>query len=250
MATKKFNVKEFVRLHGLGYTDKQLEVHFNASQGGVWHKRHILGLSRNHKGNVPATAFQKSILVGTLLGDAGLHRNKRNNAVQGALQHCLKQECYFMFKYEVLKNLFGVITILPPKPIGNTQYHSNGGIRSAFVENHVDLIDMYDAFYTGNGMKTLPNKAFIFDNFTEASLAIWYFDDGFIAEKGYMLSTMCFNTEVLNFLVSLLYSKFSIKASIRSTKMLYIGVKYKQILTDILNKYKLDCINYKIHSSI
>lgn len=110
------------------------------------------------------TSRQKSIVIGTLLGDGYLRRiTGRKNAFL-EINHSYKQKDYVLWKYENLKE----IVISGPKI---RKYQSRTAYRF-YTKQSEYFSKLLDMFYF-NGKKIIPDLTI-----DPLSLAVWYMDDG------------------------------------------------------------------------
>lgn len=111
------------------------------------------------------TKVQKSIVLGSLLGDGYLRIVKgRKNAFYEA-NHAYSQKEYVDWKFRHLKSLC----------ISSPKQRTGNGNRIAyrfFSKQHVELTDLYNLFYK-NGKKQIPNI-----KLDPLAIAVWYMDDG------------------------------------------------------------------------
>jgi len=111
------------------------------------------------------TRFQKSVVVGTVLGDGYLRRIKGRADVFLEINHSFQQKEYVDWKYGVLGT---VVVGKPRKRFGN-----GGRIAYRFYTKQLpELTDLHQDFYT-SGRKVVPNITL-----DPVILAVWFMDDG------------------------------------------------------------------------
>ncbi|MBI2640155.1 MAG: hypothetical protein HYW90_04710 [Candidatus Sungbacteria bacterium] len=111
------------------------------------------------------TQLQKSLIIGTLLGDGYLRKLKGRKDAFLEINHSIRAKEYVDWKYSVLKNIAGGI---PKSRYGN-------GHRIAYrfyTQQHPELSRMHELFYEG-GKKRIPDI-----QLGPISLAVWFMDDG------------------------------------------------------------------------
>ena len=112
------------------------------------------------------TQFQRSIIIGSVLGDGYLRIvPKRKNAFL-EINHSFNQKECIDWKYLALKN----ISASPPK------MRKGNGKRMAYrfhTKQSSVLATIYRRFYQ-NGKKTIPQNIIL----DPISLAVWFMDDG------------------------------------------------------------------------
>jgi hypothetical protein len=120
---------------------------------------------------------QRSIVVGTLLGD-GTMRCKANALLE--INHSVHQQTYVDWKFRHLEELVST----PPR-----QRTGNGGrIAYRFVTRSLpELTPFYRLFY-GSGRKVAPEV-----ELTPLTMAVWFMDDGSRSRRALYLKTQQFD---------------------------------------------------------
>lgn len=114
---------------------------------------------------------QEQIILGTLLGDAGLSRPRINSALQ--IKHCEKDKDYVFWKYQKLFST-GLFKN-PPKPVITMKLikpHANWFIKSC----RDPILTEYRQLFYPNGKKIVPTE--VLNKLGPLGLAVWYMDDG------------------------------------------------------------------------
>lgn len=196
------------------------------------------------------TEEEFQIVLGTMLGDGHFVKQKTNGESQLYIGHGLKQEEYIKWKYKKLERFIGC-------KIYKLYHHLKykGEIREYQTLNFITrksklFTNFRDIFYDKEGIKVFP-KEFIYNNLTPLSLAIWFMDDGgYVKSGGITLETQSFsykeNLEILN----MFYNKFNINGKIKEVKNKKFHLTFekeeKMKLKEIIGKYFLQCLRYKI----
>ncbi len=110
--------------------------------------------------------FQKSVIIGTILGDGYLRIVPGRRDAFLEVNHALSQREYVMWKYDVLT---GISAGAPKVRRGN-------GKRNAirfYTRQSEELTDLYKTFYV-HGVKEIPS-GFTLD---ALMLSVWFMDDG------------------------------------------------------------------------
>lgn len=127
------------------------------------------------------TQLQKSLIIGTLLGDVYIRKLKGRKNAFLEVNHSFSQKEYVDWKYNVLKNL----TISKPK------MRRGNGNRIAYrfyTKQLPELTEIMNMFYIGN-KKIIPNI-----KLDPIMLAVWFMDDGSRSrESDVYLNTQQFN---------------------------------------------------------
>ena len=112
------------------------------------------------------TQLQRSIIIGSLLGDGYLRVVPGRKAALLEINHAFSQKGYVDWKYNMLASLCRSA----PKA------RANNGERIAYrfsTRQHRELTDLYKLFYR-NGKKLIPNNLCL----DPIMLAVWFMDDG------------------------------------------------------------------------
>lgn len=105
---------------------------------------------------------QMEVLIGTLLGDAGLSRRKRGVSI--ALGHAVAQREWLDLKVRALEGM-GF------SPVRGTRFMQTSSLATPA------LASLYDAFYPSGGTKVVPREL-VEQHFSPRMLATWFADDG------------------------------------------------------------------------
>jgi hypothetical protein len=128
------------------------------------------------------TQIQKSLIIGSLLGDGYVRIVKGRNNAFLEINHSIKMKEYVDWKYEILKD----IVISPPK---SRKGKGNRIAYRFFTRQHPQITELFNLFYV-NGKKIIPKNLII----DPISLAVWYMDDGSkCGTSNYYLNTQQFN---------------------------------------------------------
>ncbi len=151
------------------------------------------------------TQLQRSVVIGSLLGDGYLRivRGRKNAFLE--VNHALRQKAYVDWKYSILRS----ISRSAPKA------RSGNGNRIAYrftTRQHPELTELFSRFYK-NGRKLVPE--FRADPVT---IAVWFMDDGSMCRS----SDVYFNTQQFDFedqkRCMALLSEFAIESSLNRDK--------------------------------
>jgi hypothetical protein len=187
-----------------------------------------------------------SLLIGTILGDGHLTKNKLNGESSLYIGHSVKQKEYIKYKYNILKRWIGCKVYSLFHKIGDTKYETLNFV----TRRNKKITELRNLFYKEN-IKIVPFK-YLTDNFDEYSLFIWYLDDGYnYKTKGCEFCSESFSEKENLFLIDLLEKKFKIKARLRKCKnkfRIYITKKDKKDFFKLIEKYMSDVetMRYKI----
>ena len=168
------------------------------------------------------TQYQKSLIIGTMLGDGYLRiiPGRRNAFLE--INHSFSQKQYTDWKFEKLQN----ICISKPK------IRKGNGNRIAYrfyTKQHPELTEFYNKFYK-NGYKIVPDNL----KLDVITLSVWFMDDGSkCGNSNFYLNTQQFNKnhqiKLLNYL-----EKIGLKANLNKDKN-YYRIRF---FTSSINKLK------------
>jgi len=183
------------------------------------------------------TQFQKSIIIGSILGDGYLRIvPKRKNAFL-EINHSFNQKDYVDWKYKALKS----ISASPPK------MRRCNGQRIAYrfhTKQSSALTAIYRKFYQ-NGKKIIPQSITL----DPISLAVWFMDDGSKCRKSDVyLNTQKFSIDEQKILIRSLGS-LGLEATMNKDKI-YFRLRFRKSslprLKRILQKNIVPSMKYKI----
>jgi len=139
------------------------------------------------------TQFQKSVVIGSILGDGYLRRIKGRKDAFLEVNHSIKQKEYVVWKYNVLKNVAG----------GFPKARRGNGTRVAYrfyTKQLSDMTELMQHFYQEK-IKIIP----IGLELNPVILAVWFMDDG----------SMCRETDIY-----LNTQQFDVKDQVRLLRIL------------------------------
>lgn len=183
------------------------------------------------------TKLQRSVIIGTLLGDGYLRIVPGRANAFLEINHSITQKEYVDWKYEMLKSVC---------KSGPIQIKGNG-TRIAYrftTRQSEELTSLYQTFYQ-KGKKIIPEILEI----DPISLAVWFMDDGSkCRESDVYLNTQQFDVEDQKKLISFL-QKWGIESTLNKDKIYWrIRIKKSSINTffKIISPYIIPSMNYKI----
>lgn len=253
------NISEtIILLTQQGYSDSYIAKLFNISSSNVAQRRRKLGIVKSLQDQKACQAkrfnykniFQMEeifILVGTLLGDAWLTKSSVGS-YKGGVGHSKKQYCYLEYKYKLLQSLITKAGIQYKKTKGqllNGNYISPSELWFIQFKSSPYLYQLYNILYK-NGKKIITEE--LLEYFSEISLALFYFDDGYKLTKG-SLSYRIVNYDIDKssriVFKEFLKNKFDLDCSLQ--KYAFSFTKENAVkLKAILSKYAPECLLYKI----
>lgn len=183
------------------------------------------------------TQFQKSVILGSLLGDGYLRQIKGRKDAFLEINHSYKANEYVDWKYEILKN----ITVSQPKA------RKGNGNRIAYrfyTRQMPELTEFLNLFYD-NGKKIVPDI-----KLNPVILSIWYMNDGSKCGKdNYYLNTQQFDLENQKELIAMLKQDLGLIVTANKDKN-YLRLRFiKSSITRLRNliwEYIIPSMKYKI----
>lgn len=183
------------------------------------------------------TQTQKSIIIGSILGDGYLRVIKGRKNAFLEVNHSWKQQEYVDWKYNELKS----IVKSPPK------LRKGNGDRVAYrfyTRQHPELTELFENFYQ-NGKKIIPDNL----QLNPIILAIWFMDDGSKCRlSDIYLNTQQFDNESQRKMISSL-KEIGLAASLNKDKS-YYRIRFIKSslpkLRNLIEKYIIPSMRYKI----
>jgi len=182
------------------------------------------------------TEEQKSILIGTLLGD-GTMRIKRNAHLE--INHAFSQKVLVDWIFNKFKSL----VTTPPK------WRKGNGKREAYrfaTQKLPILTPFYNLFYK-NGRKVIPTNL----KLDALSLAVWFMDDGSKTYSSIYLNTQQFNLDEQIRLIDILKNQFGIEATLNKDKIYYrirVRTQSAKRFIQLVEPFVLEEFKYKFPS--
>ena len=179
------------------------------------------------------TPFQKSLIVGTMLGD-GAMRRKRGALLE--VNHSIHQREYVDWKYRALENLVRT----PPSP------RRGNGCRLAYRFTTLSLAELapiYDAFYRGR-KKVVPAL-----DLDQIALAVWFMDDGSRSRSSVYFNTQQFSNDDQHRLMRMLKDQWGINCTLNKDKVysrIRVAVKSMHRLRAAIRSFVLPSLAYKL----
>lgn len=206
-------------------------------------------LTKLQREELTLTQQQREIVVGCILGDLNVEKDKRainGNARLRFIQGTEHKE-YLGELYEEFKDYCSH----EPQIINNKPDKRTGKVYSSIKFNTYSLPcfnEYFDLFYP-NGKKIIPTN--IYTLLTPLGLAYWICDDGEFKKKNraVILNTQGFTLEEVELLISVLTDKFDLKCTINKNKNGYvirISAKSLSVLQNLCALHMPNRMKYKI----
>jgi hypothetical protein len=183
------------------------------------------------------TKFERSIIIGSVLGDGYIRIIPGRNDAFLEINHSLKAKEYVDYKFQSLKRL------VESSPKERTMNDDRKAYRF-FTKQHKDITNIYKLFYK-NGKKIIPKNLEI----DPVSLAIWYMDDGSKSrDRDIYLNTQQFSINDQKKLLGHL-RKMGIRARLNKDKKYYRIRILKESINDfmkIISSHIISSMSYKL----
>jgi len=209
---------------------------------------------KNYLAPIQLTPLQKSVLIGSLLGDGSLGLYGKTTGLNLKIEQTGKNKEYVDFLFSIFNNIVGT----PPQfYIRSASSLTNTKPSYWFRTYRFDAFTFYgQQFYEidslGNRRKCIPKL--IHRWLDVQALAIWFQDDGSKSISGYYLHTERYYLFEVKLLQKAIGRNFGLHTNIHSdTKngktfyKLYIPAEHKQKFTDIIKSFIIPCMLYKLH---
>lgn len=185
------------------------------------------------------TDYQRSVLVGSVLGDAGLYAGGWAKNHRLVMEQGEKQKEYLFWKFEVFRNC----CFTPPS------YQIKNHSWKIRTISHAAFNQYADEFYHER-KKIVPYR--LLDSINALSLAVWFMDDGTKGPpKGYTINTQSFSYADNRYLKEFLEEKFSLKISLHKDRKwwrLFVNPASAEAFKAIISPYVIPSMRYKLYA--
>ena len=206
------------------------------------------------------TEKAKEILVGTILGDATISKYRRNCEPVKILNsrisatHCEQQKDYVQYLYNLLISEGLKCNYTENNTVHYSKYEgrtiiSKGYCQISTIRNIV--FNTWRNNWYPQGIKTIP-KDIIEKYLTPLAIAIWFMDDGAKNNCSYYLHTEGFTAEDVDFLRSILETKYNLKTARHTQRrkpVIYISGYSRENFTTLILPYICDSMKYKLFTT-
>jgi len=233
-------IEEVKKLHSQGFGSRKISKQLDIPRSSLKYLCDKYGLLPQVKQikNVNLTTYQKSMIIGTLLGDSSVSKRFCFN-----IGHSIKQKEYFKHKTKLLKDfnfLFYKRTYTDKR--NNNQYTTLQAYSLVFEE-----LKVYRKLFYIEDKKVITKD--ILDQFNEISLAYLFMDDGNSQKYNTTIALCSFDEYSINLFRSFLLEKWQIETTV--TKQKSVRIRQKSILKfyNIIKEYIIPSMMYKIKFS-
>jgi len=203
--------------------------------------------------SVILTCLQKDVIVGTLLGDASLERNKPTHNTRIRFDQTYpNHESYLRSLYVIFASICGteprIHSRKPDKRTGKIyKTIAFKSLRQISLNYYYDLFYIYDS--NGKRRKIVPKN--ITELLTPCALAYWIMDDGGIdTYNATILNTDSFTLEEVRQLQKVISKNFDLRTRIAEKRkgqwIIIIPVRQKVALYNIVGPYMHKTMLFKV----
>lgn len=186
----------------------------------------------------------KSILVGSLLGDGWLEKQKVNARFRFEQSHIRTEFFFSLYEYFIL------FCKSSPRLRERLDKRTNKIYKTwHFSTRSLPLFtEYYNLFYSSNRKKVIPTNIIQF--LDPIVLAYWIMCDGYKKNNGVGLATNCFSISDNQLLINALNIKFRLNSRLvndHDLPTIFISKSDLNILQNIVSPYMHSTLFYKIH---
>lgn len=214
-----------------GYKDQEISKLLKIGRQYVNEVRNILKIKYPE---VKLTKKEKSVLVGTLLGDAYIRTDNETSRLE--LHHSTKQVEYCKWKVSMLPSLLFQFRY--------SNYYNRKYQKKYYSFNATSqrLACLNEFKYTIKGINPEWLKYY-----NEMALAIHFMDDGMKASNSYVLCTNSFSKKDLELFINHCYNRFNITWNIHKSNQLYLPSRYALKFKSLVKEFIHPTLMYKLH---
>ena len=205
-----------------------------------WQKKWI-----SIKDSLVLTQEQKSVLIGSILGDGTLQLGERGANANFKSEHGLVQKEYVYWKYNIFKPwVFTEPKISYRYKESRERYAKSYWFRTV---RHPTLTEFHKRFYE-NGKKMIPKD--IAGDIDALALAVWVMDDGSLNSNQLDISTYSFTLQDIYLLIDALKSNFGLSSKYYRDRdkgyRMYFNKTETRKLISLIKPHVIPNIDYKI----
>ena len=200
-----------------------------------------------YKESLVLNDIQKEVLVGTLLGDATITKQKLKSNYNVKFEQKYENKAYVSHLYEIFKDFVGTGPFLREIKGGGAADRYSLWFRTY---RHSLFTEYYNIFYK-NGVKIVPLN--LDQILTSRSLAYWFMDDGSTSRRSnyneYILNTQAFTIEDQLRICKIFTDKFNFDSLLHKDGNSYricIKRSFSNEFKALVNPFIVDCMKYKL----
>jgi hypothetical protein len=201
---------------------------------------------RRQKALLAMTERQRQILVGMLLGDAHLERQRGARTARLKIEHSLRQSAYVDWKYGEWRDWVRT----PPRARARRNRLGTVSTNIGFTTlSHVELEEFRLRFYRDH-RKVVPIDL----ELTPLSMAVWFMDDGSRKSsqcRGLYLNTQSFTSAEVQLLQSVIQRDVGVETTVRKQRdglQIYVPAPSASAMNAYIVNEVLPSMRYKLSS--
>lgn len=192
------------------------------------------------------------VIIGGLLGDSSITLNRSKEQANLRYAHSEKQKEYGIWKAEKLKNLVYYETAFERQDRFDKRTNKIYPAYYVRSKEHPIFKELHTRWYSDsiNSNSKIKHIKHICEEdlmqLDALGLAIWFQDDGYHEDSGYLLATLCFSKRDLQIIKKYFKDKWNIDVIIRNNGEIYISAKFRDKFKRIVEPYVHDVCKYKL----
>lgn len=197
-----------------------------------------------HLKAIPLTNQQREFVIGSMLGDGFLHRNKKTSSAKLTITHGEKKLPYLLWKKDIMNNFVNTVRQVKEKI-------NKSNISWSWASMHHNELNFYHSLFYENNKKVIREN--IAHYLTPLSMAVWFMDDGWKNHLNLRISSESFTEKENQILVDAIKLNFDINAKVveysrNNKKYYYISFNKRNslLLTDLIKPYVIESMKYKL----
>lgn len=225
----------------------------------AWYKKHNIELLPNcmtiydELRKVNLSSVHRSVIIGSILGDGSLLKNKKSKNARLQIRHCSKQLGYLKWKKNLLNPFVNKITeveITGTKVIQGKNLFSTGYWICNTIA-HPEITEYYNRYYVAGKKRIISD---IIDELDLLALSIWLADNGSFYKRKECsdsligsIAACSFSGKEIEMLMCALSKFYKGRMALdHYNNTIYLnGTPYVNDLLDKVTKILPECIHYK-----
>ena len=199
---------------------------------------------RHYKASLVMTERQQQILVGLMLGDGHLERQKGALSARLKIEHSIKQAAYVDWKYSEWREW----VLTPPKQRQRRNRLGTVSTNIGFTTVAHDALEQFRVRFYRERRKVIPEDL----QLTPLRMAVWFMDDGSRKSRqcrGLYLNTQSFTSSEVRLLQDLMRRDVGVETSVRQQldgPQIYVPSSSVGNMVMFIEKEVLPCMRYKL----
>ena len=198
---------------------------------------------REVRGWLDLSNVQRSVLVGTLLGDGCLAKHGRHHRLH--VKHKGAHASLVEWKREIFSPFISMQLHRFDQKLGLRRYPC---VQFA-TRTHPVFTEWHRRFYV-EGRKTVPGD--IRGLLDPVALAVWFMDDGAVDHAGLTFQTHSFTRDEVMVLMEALQERFHLAVNLRRNRgawVIYVQERSVRLFAEIIGPHLLPEFTYKLNTS-